>query len=273
MTIDELLRDGYKFIHKDEARLLLSILLNYNVLELNLHLNDKVDNDIIEKFKHAVILLKQGEPLQYVLSNAPFYGYEFYVNKNVLIPRFDTEVLVSKANELIKSSFKDKKIKVLDLCTGSGCIGITLKLLNNNLDVTLSDISKEALEVAEINKNKYKLDIKLIESDLFDNINDKYDVITCNPPYIAYDEDIMDLVKNNEPHQALYASDNGLYFYKKIFREIKSYLSEKYILFFELNSDKSKDILELAKEAFSSATISIIKDLGDRDRVLIINHS
>ena len=272
MTVEELLLDAYKFIHKDEARLLLSILLNYNVLELNLHLSDKVDEEIIEKFKHAVILLKQGEPLQYVLSNAPFYGYDFYVNKTVLIPRFDTEVLVDKANELIKE-FKKDNIKVLDLCTGSGCIGITLKLLNNNLDVTLSDISKEALEVAEINKNKYKLDIKLIESDLFNNINDKYDVITCNPPYIGYEEEIMDLVKNNEPHLALYAKDDGLYFYKVIFKEIKSHLNDKYLLLFELNSEKSKEIYLLAKESFDSSEISIIKDLGNRDRVLIVRHN
>ena len=123
MTIDELLLDAYKFIHKDEARLLLSILLNYNVLELNLHLNDIVDEDTIKKFKDAVILLKQGQPLQYVLSNAPFYGYDFYVNKNVLIPRFDTEVLVDKAIELINKHYDNKQVRVLDLCTGSGCIG------------------------------------------------------------------------------------------------------------------------------------------------------
>ena len=273
MTVDELLLDAYKFIHKDEARLLLSILLNYNVLELNLHLNDKVDEAIIEKFKHAVILLKQGEPLQYVLSNAPFYGYDFYVNKNVLIPRFDTEVLVEKANELIKTYFKDKSVKVLDLCTGSGCIGITLKLLNNDLDVTLSDISKDALMVAEINKNKYKLDLKLIESDLFNNIDEKYDVITCNPPYISYEEEIMDLVKDNEPHLALYAKEGGLYFYNVIFKEIKSHLNDKYLLFFELNSEKSNEIYEVAKKYFDSKEISIVKDLGNRDRVLIVDHN
>ena len=273
MTVDELLLDAYKFIHKDEARLLLSILLNYNVLELNLHLDDKVDSEIEKKFKDAVILLKQGEPLQYVLSNAPFYGHDFYVNKNVLIPRFDTEILVDKAIELIKKNYDNKPLKVLDLCTGSGCIGITLKLLNDNLDVTLSDISKEALEVAEINKNKYKLDIKLIESDLFKSINEKYDVITCNPPYIAYEEEIMDLVKNNEPHLALYAKDDGLFFYKEIFKEIKSYLNDKYLLFFELNSDKAEDIKNIAYNYFNKDDITIVKDLGDRNRVLIVNHN
>jgi len=273
MTIDELLLDSYKFIHKDEARLLISILLNYNVLELNLHLNDQVDEDTIKKFKDAVILLKQGQPLQYVLSNAPFYGYEFYVNKSVLIPRFDTEILVDKANELIKKNYGNNPIKVLDLCTGSGCIGITLKLLNDNLEVTLSDISKDALEVALINKNKYNLDIKLIESNLFEKINDKYDIITCNPPYIAKEEEIMDLVKNNEPHLALYANDNGLFFYKEIFNKIKSYLNDKFILFFELNSDKANEIKDIALNYFNEEDISIIKDLGNRDRVLIINHN
>ena len=268
MTVDELLRKAYQFIHKDEARLLLSILMNYDTLELNLHLEDNVEPDIEKKFKDAVILLKQGKPLQYVLSNAPFYGYDFYVNKNVLIPRFDTEVLVEEANRLITNDFKNAKL--LDLCTGSGCIGITLKLLNEGLNVTLSDISKEALEVAKINIDKYNLDINLIESDIFSNIKDKYDIITCNPPYIGREEKIMDLVKNNEPHLALYADDDGLFYYKKIFKEVKSYLNDKYILFFELNSDLSNKIFELAKNSFNNDKITIKKDLNGLDRVLII---
>ena len=268
MTVDELLRKAYQFIHKDEARLLLSLLMDYDTLELNLHLNDVVDPGIEEKFKDAVILMKQGKPLQYVLSNAPFYGHDFYVNKNVLIPRFDTEVLVEEANKLITKKFD--KAKVLDLCTGSGCIGITLKLLNDNLDVTLSDISKDALEVAKINNNKFNLDLEIIESDLFNNINDKYDVITCNPPYISHEEEIMDLVKNNEPHLALYADDDGLFYYKKIFKEIKSYLNENYILFFELNSEKVKEIMDLAKNSFNNDRITIKQDLNGLDRVLII---
>ena len=268
MTVDELLRKAYQFIHKDEAKLLLSILMNYDTLELNLHLEDKVDSDIERKFKDAVVLLKQGKPLQYVLSNAPFYGYDFYVNKNVLIPRFDTEVLVEEANKLITKKFD--KAKVLDLCTGSGCIGITLKLLNDNLDVTLADISPEALEVAKINNDKFNLDLEIIESDLFSNINDKYDVITCNPPYISHEEEIMDLVKDNEPHLALYADDDGLFYYKKIFNEIKSYLNETYILFFELNSEKANKILELANNSFNSDKITIKRDLNGLERVLII---
>lgn len=268
MTVDELLRKAYQFIHKDEARLLLSILMDYDTLELNLHLDEVVDSEIEKKFKDAVILLKQGKPLQYVLSNAPFYGYDFYVNKNVLIPRFDTEVLVEEANKLITEKFD--KAKVLDLCTGSGCIGITLKLLNDNLDVTLADISPDALDVAKINNDKFNLKLEIIESDLFSNIHDKYDIITCNPPYIGHEEEIMDLVKNNEPHLALYADDEGLFYYKKIFKEIKSYLNEKYILFFELNSELSDKILELAKSSFNNDKITIKKDLNGLDRVLII---
>ena len=110
------------------------------------------------------------------------------------------------------------------------------------MDVTLADISPEALEVAKINNDKFNLNLEIIESDLFSNIHDKYDVITCNPPYIGKEEEIMDLVKNNEPHLALYADDDGLFYYKKIFEEIKSYLNEKYLLFFELNSEKAKEI-------------------------------
>ena len=156
------------------------------------------------------------------------------------------------------------------MCTGSGCIGITMKLEDSNIDVTLSDISDKALEVAKINNNKYNLDCKIVQGDLFENITDKFHCIVSNPPYISKDEEVMDLVKNNEPHLALYAENNGLAIYERIFMEAKNYLEEKSIIALELNSNKSELIYDLAKKYFNNANIIIKKDNYNRDRMLFI---
>jgi len=268
MSIEELLNYGNKYIHKDQNKLLLGTILNINPLELNLHLNEIVENNIVNDYKKAIESMTNGEPLQYVLSNACFYGYNYYVNKNVLIPRFETEELVFNTLKYLKENFV--KPKVLDLCTGSGCIGLTMKLEQPQLDMTLSDISKEALEVAEINKNKYNIDCKIINSDLFENITEKFDCIITNPPYIAKDEEVMELVKNNEPLIALYADNNGLAIYERIFKDCPKYLNKKSIIALELNSNKSEMIYSLAKKYFKDADIIIKKDAYDRDRMLFI---
>ena len=270
MKVNELLKDGYKYIHKDEAKLLLSLILDYNPLELMLHLDEEVDNEKVNRFKTAVIHMKNGLPMQYVLSNAPFYGYDFYVNKNVLIPRFDTEIVVEYTLKRIKEHFKDDHFDVLDMCTGSGCVGITMKLENPNLNLTLSDISNDALEVAKININKYNLIIQSLQSDIFENITDKYDVIIANPPYLDKDEEIMDIVRDNEPSLALFANDKGLEFYKRILADAKDYLKDDYLIALELNSNLSNEILEIANRYFVNDKITIIKDLNKLDRLLLI---
>lgn len=268
MTIKNLLDYGYLYQSKNEVRLLLSTILNINSLELNLHLEDKVDEEKKNKFYDAIDRLNNGEPLQYILSNANFYGYDYYVNKNVLIPRFETEELVYQTLEYLKKI--KPNAKVLDLCTGSGCIGLTLKQELNTLDVTMSDISREALEVTKINKDKYNVDCPIIESDLFENITGKFDCIISNPPYISRDEEVMELVKNNEPELALYADNNGLAIYERIFKEAKHYLNESYLLALELNSNKSQEIYNLAEKYFPGNKLIIKKDNYGRERMLFI---
>ena len=268
MTIKNLLDYGYLYQSKNEVRLLLSTILNINSLELNLHLEDKVDEEKKNKFYDAIDRLNNGEPLQYILSNANFYGYDYYVNKNVLIPRFETEELVYQTLEYLKNI--KPNAKVLDLCTGSGCIGLTLKQELNTLDVTMSDISREALEVTKINKDKYNVDCPIIESDLFENITGKFDCIISNPPYISRDEEVMELVKNNEPELALYADNNGLAIYERIFKEAKHYLNESYLLALELNSNKSQEIYNLAEKYFPGNKLIIKKDNYGRERMLFI---
>ena len=134
----------------------------------------------------------------------------------------------------------------------------------------MSDISPLALDVANINKDKYQLDCKIIESDLFENITGKFDCIISNPPYISRDEEVMELVKNNEPELALYADNNGLAIYEKIFKDAKKYLNDSYLLAFELNSNKSKEIYNLAEKYFKEAKLAIEKDNYDRNRMLFI---
>ena len=184
------------------------------------------------KLKEGIERLQNGEPVQYIVGNVNFYGNEIKVNKNVLIPRFETEELVEYTISYIKKMFKEK-INIIDLGTGSGCIAITLKKKINS-NVSAIDISKEALEVAKENAKKNKVEIDFIQNDMLDNISNKFDVIISNPPYISKNEEIQDIVRKNEPSLALYADNEGLYYYEKIIKQAKKNLKEKFIIAFEI---------------------------------------
>ena len=197
------------------------------------------------KLKEGIERLQNGEPVQYIVGNVNFYGNEIKVNKNVLIPRFETEELVEYTISYIKKMFKEK-INIIDLGTGSGCIAITLKKKINS-NVSAIDISKEALEVAKENAKKNKVEIDFIQNDMLDNISNKFDVIISNPPYISKNEEIQDIVRKNEPSLALYADNEGLYYYEKIIKQAKKNLKEKFIIAFEIGymqGDKIKKIAE-----------------------------
>lgn len=234
-----------------------------NIEYLKKYLKDKTLDEGIE-------LLNKGIPVQYIVGNVDFYGYNFKVNENVLIPRFETEELVEKTIKYI-NKYLEKKLDILDLGTGSGCIAITLKKeLDCNVDAV--DISPKALEIAKLNAKNNNVDITFYEGDMLSPINKKYDVIISNPPYIAYNEEIMEIVKNNEPHTALYAEDNGLKYYKDIISNANKYLKEKSIIAFEIGEKQGKLILEYAKKYFKDSIITVEKDMQNRDRfVFIIN--
>lgn len=218
--------------------------------------------------------LESGIPVQYIVGNTNFYGYDFKVNRNTLIPRFETELLVEKTYNYIKKYFNKDNIKILDIGTGSGCIAITLNKLLNSCDITGIDISSEALEVAKENNISNNTNVKFIESDIFSNVSDKYDVIISNPPYISYDDiEVMDIVKNNEPHLALYAKDNGLYFYDKIIKDSSKYLNDKFIMAFEIGYKQGKDITKIVNKYYKDINMSVEKDYSGSDRfVFIWNH-
>ncbi len=241
---------------------------NFNYLlkyKFNLNTNDFIPKKDISKLKKLVIKAR-NIPVQYIVGNVNFYGYLYNVNKNVLIPRFETEELVENTIQIIKKKFNNT-ISILDLCTGSGCIGITLKR-ETNANVTISDISKKALKVAKINSKG--LNIKIIQSDIFKNIKDKYDVIISNPPYISYDEKIMDIVKNNEPKIALYATNNGLYYYEKILKNIKDHLNKEFLIAFEIGETQKEKIIDIANKYLDNIEIICKKDLQNRDRMIFI---
>ena len=268
MKVEDLICLGNKVIHKDQVKLLLGTILDMNPLEINLHLNDLVSDNLVIKYKDCLNCLKDGEPLQYALKSVNFYGIDYYVDKRVLIPRFETEELVLNVHKYIEKYFKEPSL--LDLGTGSGCIGLTLKKLNPTLDVTLSDISKEALEVASINKENLGLSVNIVESDLFMNINKKFDVLVSNPPYVAYDDEIDKKVLENEPHIALFADNNGLEYYERILKDCCKYLNDKYLIALEIGAYQKDKVLELINKYLKDVKIIDKKDLSNRDRMIFI---
>ena len=212
--------------------------------------------------------IKNGKPIQYVIGNVDFYGYIFDVNENVLIQRFETETLVEKTLNYIKKYF-NRKVDIVDLGTGSGCIAITLKKkITCNVDAV--DISSSALKVAKSNAKKNNTDINFIEGDMLKPLTKKYDVIISNPPYIDPEEEIMDIVKDNEPNLALFALDHGMYYYKEIIKNARMYLNESFIIAFEIGYKQGEELQMFAKNYFPDAIISIEKDLSEKNRYLFI---
>lgn len=222
-----------------------------------------------DNLEEAIKRLEAGEPVQYIVGDVDFYGNIIKVNKNVLIPRRETEELVEKTVNYIKK-YLNTEIDILDIGTGSGCIPITLKKLLPNSNITGADISEEALEVATSNASFNNTQVTFIESDVFTNITSKYDCIISNPPYIRYDEEIMDIVKNNEPHLALFAEDEGLYFYKKIISESPKYLKEKFIIAFEIGEEQGEVIKQFATNQFPNAKVLLEQDMQHLDRFIFI---
>lgn len=273
MTVEELIIYGKKFLHSIEVKMLLARVLECDPLNLINILNEKVEENKINLYKDLIKARLENRPLQYILGTENFYGLELIVNENVLIPRFETEELVENTKKIIETKFKDiSKIKILDLCCGSGAIGLALKNLFPEIDVTISDISRSALEVAKQNSDSLNLKVKIIESDLFENIKEKYNVIISNPPYIKVGEEIEDIVKNNEPAVALYAGEDGLYYYRKILENIRNYLEDNFLIAFEIGYKQKEEILKIIKENLKNINIIAKKDLSDKDRMIFITN-
>ena len=262
-----------------KIKILLSYLLNVKKEYLILNGNDELKEDIEKIFFEKLELIKNNYPIQYIVNKQSFYGYDFFVNENVLIPQPDTEILVFEVIEYIKNLIEEKrkenklneKIKVLDLCTGSGIIAICTALnFKDYVTVYASDISSEALEVAKINSENLKTEIEFVKSDLFENIkNVKFDIIVSNPPYIKTNViESLDKEVQNEPFIALDGKEDGLYFYKRIIKECKDYLSIDGKVFFEIGYDQKEEVKKLFE---NNGFIEIYskKDFGNNDRIVV----
>lgn len=249
-----------------EARNILLYAFDINLLDLSLDKNKSISKiDKISTFLDLLEERKSGKPFQYIINKQNFCGLDFYVDENVLIPRFDTEVLVEK---VLKDN-KDSSLSILDLCTGSGAIAISLKSLGKYKLVKALDISDKALQIAAKNAKLNGVELEFIKSDMLSEVDEKFDIIVSNPPYIP-SGDIDNLskeVKEYEPRLALDGKEDGLFFYRIIAKEAKKYLKEDGKIYLEIGYNQAEDIKDLFKEYQS---IEVYKDLAGKDRVVKI---
>ena len=217
-----------------------------------------------EQYRQTLNQRERRIPLQQITGEQEFMGLSFYVNEHVLIPRQDTEVLVEETAKFLKDG-----MSFLDLCTGSGCILLSLLHLRAGAEGTGADLSPEALKVAAQNRERLGVKAELIESDLFDKIESAFDVIVSNPPYIkrAEIETLMDEVRLHEPYMALDGHEDGLYFYRKIAEEAPKYLRAGGGLFLEIGCDQGACVAELLRQQ-GFADVKVVKDLAGLDRVV-----
>lgn len=234
------------------------------------------DIDYLKKYLDKNLLndglkrLEKGEPVQYIVGNVDFYGCNIKVNKNVLIPRFETEELVDYSIKYIEKNFENPDI--LEIGTGSGCISIALKKSLSKSNIFATDISKDAINVAKINAKDNNVDIKFINTNIYQGIDKKFDVIISNPPYIAKNEEIMDIVYNNEPHIALFADNNGLYFYEEILKNSSKILKDKFLICLEIGMTQAQNIINIANKYLDKINIIVKKDMQGRDRFIFIKN-
>ncbi|POG98912.1 protein-(glutamine-N5) methyltransferase, release factor-specific [Fructilactobacillus lindneri] len=249
------------------ARYLMLDQMNWDETNLLLHYRQHLSESEQKTFETHVHRLLLGEPAQYITGNAYFYGFPFYVNQNVLIPRPETEELV----EWILRDHLEPQLKVLDIGTGSGAIAITLKKHRPNWKITASDISSSALQVAKQNAELNGVSINFQASDLFKQIKSQnFDVIVSNPPYISTDEvKYMDQsVIQYEPQQALFAQHEGLLLYERLADSAKSYLVNNGDLYLEIGFQQGKAVKSLLERSNSFAKIELQKDLAEHDRMI-----
>ena len=252
--------------------LLLEYVTKENSTGLYTKLHEEVSKEIQESFQSLFHrYLYENEPVQYLIGSSCFYCYDFKVTKDVLIPRYETEELVEQVLYRYDSYFKGQQVDVCDLATGSGCIGITLALEEKLMRVVATDISKDALRIAKENNEKLGANVEFLEGDMLEPVkNRKFDIFVSNPPYIPEKENVMSLVKDNEPNIALFGGEDGMKFYRIILENVHTFLKEKAIVCFEHGYDKKEEMLALAKHYFPEARVEVLKDLEGKDRMTFI---
>ena len=261
MTIREALLKGINYL-KDleytnpiyESRKILAELLEKDLSYLIAHDDEKLNKLIEDKYFNILEKRREGYPLQYILACEDFYGRRFDVLEDVLIPRQDTELSIDVLLDIIKNNKIDN---MLEIGCGTGIVSITIDL-ESDIDVAGLDISPQAIKNTTINKNKFNSNIKIIESDLFDKVNDKFDIIYSNPPYIKTKEieNLQVEVREHEPRLALDGGEDGLVFYRKIVKESNNYLKENGFLVLEIGYDEGNEVLQLMKDKFTTLNLN-----------------
>lgn len=279
MIIKEVLKSSIEEINKlniedasMKVKMLLSDILGKEKEYLLIHDNEELSQDVLDNFYAKLNRLKDEEPIQYILNKQEFMGFEFYVDENVLIPQPDTEILVEEVVDISKKiNNYSNELRVLDMCTGSGAIAISLSKLIENASVSASDISDGALNVAKENAIKNSVNIEFYKSDLFNDIskNVKFDIIVSNPPYIQT-EVIKGLSKEvqSEPFIALDGGEDGLVFYREIIKNAKDYIVEDGYLALEIGYDQKESVTNLLREN-GYKNIYSKTDLAGNDRVVV----
>ncbi|CAJ1195483.1 Release factor glutamine methyltransferase [Companilactobacillus paralimentarius] len=261
-----LLKEQNKF--PEDAQYLMEELSGFNYTQLQLHRNEIVSNDIMHKFRDGVVKLGMDVPVQYILGYAYFLNRNFTVNENVLIPRQDTEEMVQK----IIDDHSAKNESICDIGTGSGIIAISLGIAFPDDDILATDISAEALKVAQLNADNYQANnVYFQQSDLFKEIkSQQFDVIVSNPPYIAEDEkkDMDPSVIKYEPDLALYGRDNGLEFYENIVKVVDNYLSDQGTLYMEFGFKQKNAINQIFCDNLPNYVVEFHKDMSGNYRYL-----
>ena len=282
MNIKELINFGKTTLEKNEvedagiiARVLAQYILKMDRNKIVINENSNIEEIDKHRYYLAIIEIIQGMPLQYITNSQEFYGIQMYVNENVLIPQPDTEILVQEVIKIIEQKNKNKEqkdIEILDMCTGSGCIAVAIATNVQNVNVMLADVSREALKVAKVkaqNTNTTEK-IKFIQTNMFENVEGKFDIIVSNPPYIEKDTiKSLDKQVQNEPLLALDGGEDGLKFYRILVNEGYKYLNKDGYLCMEIGYNQKQKVEELLKQNEKYTSIYTLKDFNGNDRVVI----
>lgn len=271
MSFFEAQKWAFSFINKDDEEkknaigLLLMDIRGWNEVQLLENLRTNLTGTEFEQFKKSVKMYQADWPVQYILGHTQFFGHAFQVTEDTLIPRPETEELVEWI--ILDNPLADAAKKIADIGTGTGAIGISLQLERPNWDVTLSDISEKTLAVARINAINLGADVRFAAGDLLYVLDDKYDLIVSNPPYIATTEvNLMDKsVLKYEPKEALFAQENGLFFYRKFAEEIVNYLKPGGKLYLEIGFKQGKQVAKLFENI---GRVEIRQDFYGNDRMV-----
>ena len=271
MTVRELIRQSEAMLDETNkdcnvAKVLFYHLANKEPHQLYLMMDEEVDEKLYDAFQEGMKRYMAGEPIQYIKGKETFFSRDFIVNENVLIPRYETEELVENILYKIDDYFDDyDSIDLCDVGTGSGAIAISLALEEPKLKVTATDISEEALEVARLNARELSAQVDFYQGDMLKPLierNIKVDIFVSNPPYIPNEQEIENVVKDNEPHVALFGGNDGLYFYRKIFSQVHEVIKERALLAFEMGFDQRELMSEAVEHYFPNVPYEIIKDIN-----------